>query len=125
LESHESLESNAAAVRAAAAEACTQAILKATVAAMGKGIGGDSGGVLELMLMFRDQWAAGGGLVGRESLFGSGSKTVGAFGGVPMVIAWYGFKRFVSFVSAAPVVVASKRPTLTPARQESVDGRTC
>jgi len=75
--------------------------------------GGGTGGVLELMEMFRDQFVAGGRFVGSQSLLGSGSKAAGDFGGGPLLIAWCGFKRFVSFVSAAPAVTTHPRQLAT------------
>ena len=48
---------------------------------------GGSGGALVLIEMLRDQLAAGGGLVGSESLFGSGLKIAGDLGGRSALIA--------------------------------------
>ena len=93
-------------------------------AAPGSGLNcGDGTGALELMEMARDQFVTGGRLVGRTSLFGSGSKAAGDFGGGPGLITWFGFKRFASFVSAAPATRACATKALARGKQQSVAER--
>lgn len=89
----------------------------------GLNCGGGTGGALELIETLRDQLVAGGALVGSTSLFGSGSNAAGDRGGGPGLMAWWGFKRFGSFVSAASADTASTRHLVMEPNQERMNGR--
>ena len=88
----------------------------------GLNCGGDAGGAFELMEIARDQLVTGGRFVGSANLLGSGSKTAGDRGAGPGLMAWWGFRRFGLFVSAAPADTASNRHLVNDLNQDELSG---